>query len=145
MRVKALNIIAFTLVCISFVLLALVCVAPYAYAESSSSSSSSASEGNVDYSVVLGQINAKLDELPSKSELQEVNSKLAAAVTKEDIADLSSAIEAIAPVDNSQRIDAMNEFFAALMTLNVYQWVTLLLLVGVLLVLVWLVSYRSHT
>lgn len=116
---------------------------PVAFA--AGSSSSSASEGNTDYSVVLGQISEKLDGMPTSAEVAEIKNALSTAVTKEDISGLGEVIEAIAPVDNSKRIDAMNEFFAAIMTLEVYQWVTLLLLVGVLLVLIWLVSYRSHT
>lgn len=123
---------------------ALVLCAPLAFADEPSSTSSSSSTA-ADYTELLESIDGKLDGLASAEDLQGVNEALGNMPTADDVKGLREVIQDSAPADNRQRIEALNEFMGALTTLTLFQWVTLLLLLGVVCALVFLVSYRSHT
>ena len=141
MRVRPLNIVVlFVCLLACFVLV----TAPLAFADEPSSSSSSESLAH-DYSETLQSIEGKLGGLAAHDDMEELEAAIGKLPTKEDIAGLSDVVKSIAPVDNKERIEALNEFMSALTTLTLFQWVTLLLLLGVVCALVFLVSYRSHT
>lgn len=127
------------------VLVGLWFLAPRAYAEDSSSSAAAAAAP--DYSQALDAINAKLDRLEDLADSDDVAGLVeSVGAVADGQGTLAERIEqAIAPMDSDERLQDLNELISAVSSLQVFQWVTLLLLLGVLCALVFLVSYRSHT
>ena len=121
-----------------------VCPA-FADESQSSSASSPVVVETIDYSEVLLSIDSKLDALAKGEQVQALEEAIGSKATSEDVNGLSDAIKSLAPVDNTKRIEMLTEVLSNLSTVSIITWVTLLLLLGVLLALVFLVSYRSHT
>lgn len=132
---------------IVFVMLfgAFLLVLPRAYADEVPSSSASSSSASVDYTEVLESIDSKLDNLATHDDVVAVADGMTGLASGDDVSALSKVVKSLQPVDNSERIEALSELFSALTGVSVFQWVTLLLLLGVLCALVFLVAYRSHT
>lgn len=126
---------------------AMMLLAPLAFADEqeASSSSSSSSASNEDCIALLESIDSKLDGLASSQDVDDLAVKVEAIAKSEDVSGLKTVVEALKPMDNTTRIDSLNKFMASIESVSLFQWVTLLLLVGVCLALVFLVSYRSHT
>lgn len=109
-------------------------------------------DSTIDYSESLNSIDEKLEQLVAVDDIQGISEDVSAIrsgadslMTHDDCESLQAAIQAIAPVDNSERLEKLNTLFTGLTTVQTFQLVSNLLLVGVILALIWLVSYRSHT
>lgn len=100
---------------------------------------------SVDYSALLESIDEKLDSLATSDDVAALGESVGSLATSADVQAVGDAVAGLQPVDNSERVDALNQLFTGVASINVFQWVTLMLLLGVLCVLVFLVSYRSHT
>lgn len=83
----------------------------------------------VDYSSALDEISGKLDEL----------------ATGADVSDLVDAIGSIPQVDNVMELSDIRKALIGLNAVEMFLLVSNLILIGVVLSLVFLVSYRSHT
>lgn len=123
---------------------ALLLFAPLAFADEPGQPSSSASASD-DYRELLESIDAKLEGLATSEDVEALTVAVGGIAKTEDVNGLSSVLEALKPMDNTQRINSLNKFMAALEGVSLFQWVTLLLLVGVCLAIVFLIAYRSHT
>lgn len=131
--------------CVLAACFALAVSPAFADEPSSSSSASTVVVETVDYSEVISSIDGKLDGLAKSEDVQRIAEALEGKATSDDVNALREAVKVLSPVDNSKRIEMLNEILSNLSTVSVITWVTLLLLLGTVLALVFLVSYRSHT
>lgn len=114
-----------------------------AVADEPSSGAAATVVEEVDYTQVLAEISGKIDGLAKSAD----SAAIAAGVDglRGDFLSMSAAFEDLANDDSSENVEKVNALISGLTGVQVFMLVADLITLGVVLAMVFLVSYRSHT
>lgn len=139
LKVTAFSIVAVAALVFGF---AIACF-DVAVADEASGGAAATVVEEVDYTQVLAEISGKIDGLAKSAD----SAAIAAGVDglRGDFLSMSAAFEDLANDDSSENVEKVNALISGLTGVQVFMLVADLITLGVVLAMVFLVSYRSHT